>query len=135
MTGFTHTPLPLVSDYLLVLSARQDSLTSIYHLSDITRKFKSAQQELLLSNFNLSAIAHKQCTSHVARAQHASYLQIFLRHKALLPFFVNLDGSVQYSSKVTLHSLTLLLQVSRCTQSHKHVSRLKLQAILWNNQV
>ena len=116
MTGFTHALLPLVKDYLLALAHNR-----IYSQVFTTRQIllASSQQELLVSNFNLSAIAHKQCTSHVTQAQHTSYLQIFLRHKALLAFFVNLDGSVQYSSKVMLYSLTLLLQVSRCTQLHK----------------
>ena len=31
-----------------------------------------------------------QCTSRVARAQHMSYLQIFLRHEPLLTFFYKL---------------------------------------------
>ena len=43
MTDFTHMYLPLVSDYSQVLSARQDSLASIYHSSIITRKYKSAR--------------------------------------------------------------------------------------------
>ena len=42
MTAFTHEYLPLVSDYSRVLSTRQDSLTSIYHSSLITREYKSA---------------------------------------------------------------------------------------------
>ena len=93
MTGITHVLLPLVSDYLRVLSARQDLLVSIYHSSAITHEYKSAQQELLTSIFNSTAIACEQCTSRVARAQHASYLQIFSRHEVLLTFFVNLDVS------------------------------------------
>ena len=90
MTGFTHVHLPLVSDYSQVLSAPQDSLVSVYRSSVITRKYKSAQQELLVSIFSLSAIAHEQYTSHVAWAQQANYLQIFSRHKALLAFFCKL---------------------------------------------
>ena len=66
---------------------------SIYHLSVIIHEYKSAQQELLVSIFNLSAIVHKQCTSRIARAQNASYLQIFSRHEVLIAFFVNLDMS------------------------------------------
>ena len=93
MTGFIHVHLPLVSDYWGVLSARQDSLASIYHSSVITREYKSARQELLAYIFNLSEITRVQCTSRVTRAQHASYLQIFLRHEVLLVFFVNLDVS------------------------------------------
>ena len=46
-----------------------------------------------MSIFNSSEIAHEQCASHVAQAQHTSYLQIFSRHEALLTFFVNLDMS------------------------------------------
>ena len=61
-----------------------------YCSSVITREYKSAQQELLASIFNLSAIALKQCVSYVALAQHASYLQIFSRHEVLLTFFINL---------------------------------------------
>ena len=49
MTGFINVHLPLVSDYSWVLSAQQDSLTSIYHSSVITREYKSAQQELLVT--------------------------------------------------------------------------------------
>ena len=59
MTGFTHTHLPLVSDYSQILSARQDSLASIYHSLVNTREYKSARQELLASIFNSSAIAHE----------------------------------------------------------------------------
>ena len=49
ITGFTHEYLPLVSDYSQELSTRQNSLVSIYHLSVITREYKSAHQELLCS--------------------------------------------------------------------------------------
>ena len=42
MTRFTHEYLPLASDYLQVLSTRQDSLVSIYHSSVITPEYKSA---------------------------------------------------------------------------------------------
>ena len=66
MTGFTHMHLPFVSDYSRVLSAWQDLLASIYHLSVVTREYKSARQELLANIFNLSAIAREQCTSRVA---------------------------------------------------------------------
>ena len=86
MTGFTHMHLPLVSNYSRVLSAQQDSLASIYHSLVITLEYKNAQQELLVSIFNLSAIACEQCTSHVTRAQRMSYLQIFSKHEALLTF-------------------------------------------------
>ena len=60
---------------------------SVCHLSVITHKYKSARQELLVSIFNSPEITHEQCASHVAQAQHASYLQIFPRYKALLAFF------------------------------------------------
>ena len=70
--------------------AWQDLLTSIYHSSVITCEYKSTWQELLVSIFNSSAIAWEQCTSHVAWAQHVSYLQIFSRHEALLVFFCKL---------------------------------------------
>ena len=66
MTGYTHEYLPLVSDYLRVLSAQQDSLASIYRSSVITREYKSTRQELLSSIFNSSVIARKQCISHFA---------------------------------------------------------------------
>ena len=92
--------LPLVSDYSGVLHALQDSLTSItrmtgftHEYSVITREYKTARQELPVSMFNLSAITHEQCASHVARAQHTSYLKNFSRHDALLMFFVNLGMS------------------------------------------
>ena len=39
-------------DSLQVISVQQDLLTSIYDLSVITHKYKSAQQELLVSIFN-----------------------------------------------------------------------------------
>ena len=42
MTGFTHVYLPLVSDYLRVLSTQQDSLASIYHSSVIIREYQIA---------------------------------------------------------------------------------------------
>ena len=75
MTHFTHVHLPLVSDYSQVLiKLTTGSLMSIYHSSVITREYKIAQQELLKSIFSLSAIARKQCYSHVAWAQHVSYL-------------------------------------------------------------
>ena len=73
MTDFTHVHLPLVSDYLRVLSTWQDSLANIYYLSVITGKYKSAQQELLMSIFNSSAVTRDQCTSRVALAQHAIF--------------------------------------------------------------
>ena len=57
MTGFTHKYLLLVSDYLQLLSAWQDSVSSIHHSSDITCEYKSAWQELLTSIFNSSVIA------------------------------------------------------------------------------
>ena len=71
-TGSTHKYLPLISYYSQV---------------------QSAQQKLLVSIFNSSVITLKECIPHVARAQHASYLQNFLRHEALHAFFVNLDVS------------------------------------------
>ena len=86
MTGYIHVHLPFVSDYSRVLSAWQDSLTSICYSSVITRKYKSEQQELLASIINSSEIAHEQYTSHVARAQHASYFQIFSGMKRYLCF-------------------------------------------------
>ena len=98
MTGFIHVHLPLVSDYLQVLSTQQDLLASIYHSSVITRDYKSARQELLACIFKSSEITCVQCTSRVTRAQHASYLQIFWRHEALLAFFVNLDVSCTVSN-------------------------------------
>ena len=63
---------------------------SIYHLSVITREYKSAKQELLVSIFNLSITTRKQCVPRIARAQHASYLQNFLRHEGLHAFFSKL---------------------------------------------
>ena len=93
ITGFTHVHLPLFSEYLLVLSAWRDWLRSIYHLSVITHEYKSVWQGLFASILNSSAIAPKQCTSHVKQAKHVSYLQIFSRYKALLVFFGNLDVS------------------------------------------
>ena len=94
MTGFTHVHLPLVSDYTQVLSTRQDSLVSTTRTKEFTREYsvitrehRSAQQELLVSIFTSSVIACEQCTSRVARAQYASYLQIFSRHESLLVFF------------------------------------------------
>ena len=42
MTGFTYQYLPFVNDYSRVLSARQDSLASIYLLSVITHEYRSA---------------------------------------------------------------------------------------------
>ena len=50
MTGFAHMHLPLVSDYLQV----QQCMTGV--------------------TCDLSAITREQCTSHVAQAQHMSYL-------------------------------------------------------------
>ena len=88
MTVFTHEYLLLVSDYSQVLSALQDSLTSICHLSVITHKYKSAGQELLMSNLNSSIIGCEQCIPLVAPAQHGSYLQNFLRHDMLHLFFL-----------------------------------------------
>ena len=118
MTGFTHMHLPLVSDYLRVLLVQQDLLTSMTHTtgftrkySVITREYKSAQQELLVSNFHSSAIAHEQCTSHVTRVQHTSYLQIFSRHETLLAFFVNLDVSCTVLRETT--NATMIPQTSR----------------------
>ena len=84
--------------WLLTSIMRTTEFTREY--SVITRKYKSAQQELLASIFNSSAITREQCTSHVARAKHSSYLQNFSRHKSLLAFFVNLD----VSCTVTLYS-------------------------------
>ena len=106
MTGFTHTH-HTTCHWLLtsILSARQNSLASIYHSLVITCEYKSARQELLVSIFNTSAIACKQCTSRVARAQHASYLQIFSRHGALLVFFVNLDVSCTVKERILETSL------------------------------
>ena len=51
ITGFTYVHLPLVSDYSLVLNARQDSLASIYHSSVITREYKSARQEFRVGQY------------------------------------------------------------------------------------
>ena len=63
---------------------------SIYHLSVITRDYKSARQELLVSIFNSSVIAYEQCVPCVAQAQHISYLQNFSRYKGLHTFFSKL---------------------------------------------
>ena len=89
MTDFTHVHLPLVSDYSRVLSA---------------------QQQLLVSIFNSSAIACKQCTSPIAWAQHASYLQIFLRHESLLAFFVNLDISCAVVVNVKIYCVYIYIR-------------------------
>ena len=75
ITGFIHEYLPLISDYSQVLSTRQNSLVSIYHLSVITCEYKSAHQELLCSeSFNLSVITREHCISRVALTQHMGYL-------------------------------------------------------------
>ena len=72
----------------------------IYQSSIITREYKSARKELLESIFNLSAIAHEQCTSRITQAQHASYVSsIFSRHKVLFAFFVNLDVSCTVNTR------------------------------------
>ena len=89
-TGFTHAYLPLIGDYLRVLSTRQDSLTSICYSLVITCEYKIALQELLTSIFNSSVIARKQCSPCVVQAQHMSYLQNFSRHKALQAFLCKL---------------------------------------------
>ena len=75
ITGFIHVHLPLVSDYSRVLCTRQDSTESITHMTGFTHeysvtthKYKSAQQELLTSIFNSSAIVREQCASLVAQA-------------------------------------------------------------------
>ena len=99
MTGFTHADLRLVSDYSRAF---------------FTREYKSAQQKLLMSILNLSTIAREQCTSHVARAQHVSYLQIFLRYEALLTFFVNLDMSCTVFYNTINNDYTLYGTYSTC---------------------
>ena len=104
ITGFTHVHLPLVSDYSRVLCAQPDALSSFTHTtwfthkcSVITRKYKTAWQELLASIFNLSAIFCVQCASHVARAQHTGCLQNFLRHDVLLKLFCKLGHELYYT--------------------------------------
>ena len=60
MIGFTHVLLPLVSDYLRVLCAQQDSLVSITRMTGFTHEKKlhdrsysqvfSTRQQLLMSS-------------------------------------------------------------------------------------
>ena len=93
MTAFTQEYLSLISDYSQVLSARKDSLMSIYHSQVITREYKTTQQELLSSIFNSSIIAREQCIPHVAQTQHTSYLQNSQGMMCYTRLFVNLDVS------------------------------------------
>ena len=82
MTGFTQVLLPLVSDYLRVLHARQDSLTNTkLHNRSYLWVFSTCQQSLTSSVLLM------------LRAQRTRCLQNFLRHDVLLAFFVNLDVS------------------------------------------
>ena len=74
MTGFTHVHLPLVSDYSRVFSSLQDSLVNIQLFLMSTKVHD--RSNVLASIFNSSEIAQEQCTSHITRAQHASYLEI-----------------------------------------------------------
>ena len=90
MTGFTHKYLPLVSDYLQVLSAQQDSLMSIYHSSVITHKYKSAQQELVISIFYSSVIARKQFISCVVRCPTCDLSLKFLEAQSITHVFCKL---------------------------------------------
>ena len=112
MTGFTHAHLSLVSDYLWVLSSQQDSLMSIYHSSVITRKYKSARQELLVSHSQ--AVYFSCCMSSTQ-----SYFQIFSRHEVLLTSFVNLDMSctVNCNSLENICGWTVVLHIAKayCT--------------------
>ena len=119
MTGFTHVHLPLISDYSQVLSAWQDSLVSIYHSSFITREYKSALQELLISILNSSACNQSQAVYfHVAQAQHVSYLQIFSRHKVLLMFFCKLECEL-YCTYVRMHACTYIQTYHRLWKFHR----------------
>ena len=75
MTGFTHVLWPLVSDYLWVLSAQQDSLVSIYHSSVITCKYKSAQQQLLASIFNRFQAVYFSCRTSPTHKLSSNFLE------------------------------------------------------------
>ena len=133
MTGFTHGHLPLVSDYLWVLSAQQDSLVSIYHSSCITHEYKSAWQELLASILNSSVIASKQCTSHVTWAQHARYLQIFSRHEAFLVFFYKLGCELYCKFLIEISSM--LYKIIKSSRPLRLISISPQEGYIVNNNV
>ena len=119
MTAFTQEYLPLISDYLRVLSVRKDSLTSIYHSYRLLLASTKLHDRSYSSIFNSSIIAQEQCIPRVARAQHASHLQNFLRHDILHAFVCKLKHELyrimeQNFTIASLLPFQLFIMVRNC---------------------
>ena len=96
MTGFTHARLPFVSDYLRVLSKRQDSLASIKRTAGFTREYLPLTNYYLPVQMCMTRVTREyfQLISNRSRAMYFScHMNLthelslnFLEHKALLVF-------------------------------------------------
>ena len=71
-----------------------------------------------MSIFNSSVIAYKQCIPRVARALHASYLQIFSRHEVLHVFLVKLDVKCTVSIHAFVHKIYMHTYISICIHAY-----------------